>query len=132
MTPESPFIAAMRALAQSAAARGLDDDVAVLEIGGAKIVLTHDMIVQGMHYLPTDPPQDVAWKLVAVNLSDLAGKGTRPIRLLLGFTLAGDDGWDAALVWGLGEASAHFDAPLLGGDTVVLPAGARNWASFGA
>lgn len=123
MTSEPSFIASLRQYATSAAARGLDDDVAVLEIGGATIVLTHDMIVEGVHYLSADPPEDVAWKLVAVNLSDLAGKGARPLGLLLGFTLAGDDAWDAAFVRGLGEASAHFDAPLLGGDTVALPAG---------
>ena len=39
--------------------------------------LTHDTIVEGVHFLPDDPPGDVAWKLVAVNLSDLAAKGAR-------------------------------------------------------
>ncbi|HEY1144796.1 MAG TPA: thiamine-phosphate kinase, partial [Allosphingosinicella sp.] len=105
-------------------ARGLMDDAAVLAIGGKSLVLTHDMIVESVHFLSEDPPEDVAWKLVAVNLSDLAGKGARPLGLLLGFTLAGDDAWDAAFVRGLKAASDHFAAPLLGGDTVSLPAGA--------
>ena len=43
--------------------------------------------------------------------------------MLLGYTL-GDDGWDRAFVDGLGEALAAFDLPLLGGDTVAMPAGA--------
>ena len=63
----------------------------MLEVGGETLVLTHDMIVEGVHYLPGDPPGDVAWKLVAVNLSDLAAKGARPLGVLLGFTL-GDGG----------------------------------------
>ncbi|MGS1016302.1 thiamine-phosphate kinase [Allosphingosinicella humi] len=124
MTSESAFIAAMRALAPDPAARGLMDDAAVLAFGGKNLVLTHDMIVESVHFLSEDPPEDVAWKLVAVNLSDLAGKGARPLGLLLGFTLAGDDAWDAAFVRGFEAAADHFATPLLGGDTVSLPAGA--------
>jgi thiamine-monophosphate kinase len=110
----------MRALAGDPAARGLDDDAAVLEVGGETLVLTHDMIVEGVHFLPGDPPGDVAWKLVAVNLSDLAAKGARPIGALLGFTL-GDAAWDRAFAAGLGEALKAFGLPLLGGDTVSSP-----------
>ncbi len=82
------------------------------------------MIVEGIHYLATDPPQRVAWKLVAVmNLSDLAAKGARPLGVLLGYALSGDDAWDTAFVAGLGQAIAAFNTPLLGGDTVAAPAG---------
>ena len=93
----------------------------MLEVGGETLVLTHDMIVEGVHFLPGDPPADVAWKLVAVNLSDLAAKGARPLGVLLGFTL-GDEGWDKAFAGGLAAALAAFDIPLLGGDTVAAPA----------
>lgn len=120
---EKDFIAALRPLASHAAARGLLDDAAVLEIGGATLVLTHDMIVEGVHFLPSDPPGDVAWKLLAVNLSDLAAKGARPVGALLGYSL-GDDEWDRAFAAGLGEAMDAFGIPLLGGDTVAMPAGA--------
>lgn len=99
------------------------DDAAVLEVGGIRLVLTHDMIVEGVHYLPDDPPGDVAWKLVAVNLSDLAAKGARPVGALLGYAL-GEDEWDRAFAGGLGIALAAFGLPLLGGDTVAMPAGA--------
>jgi len=123
MSGESTFIEALRAFATHPAARGLRDDAAVLEIGGEKLVLTHDMIVEGVHYLPGDPPGDVAWKLVAVNLSDLAAKGARPIGALLGFAL-GEAEWDLAFAEGLKGVLAAFDLPLLGGDTVAMPAGA--------
>jgi thiamine-monophosphate kinase len=120
VSAESAFIDSLRALATHPAARGLGDDAAVLEIGGETLVLTHDMIVEGVHYLPGDPPADVAWKLVAVNLSDLAAKGARPIGVLLGFTL-GDEAWDRAFAEGLASALAAFGIPLLGGDTVSAP-----------
>jgi thiamine-monophosphate kinase len=123
MTTEAAFIAALRALATHPAARGLEDDAAVLDVGGARLVLTHDMIVEGVHYLPGDPPGDVAWKLVAVNLSDLAAKGARPVGVLLGYAL-GESAWDRAFAEGLGTALAAFGLPLLGGDTVAMPAGA--------
>ena len=121
---ESAFIESLRALAAHPAARGLADDAAVLEIGGAALVLTHDMIVEGVHFLPDDPPADVAWKLLAVNLSDLAAKGARPLGALMGYSLAGDAAWDAEFVAGLGTALGAFGLPLLGGDTVAVPAGA--------
>ncbi|HEX8240798.1 MAG TPA: thiamine-phosphate kinase [Allosphingosinicella sp.] len=123
---ESAFIESLRALATHPAARGLLDDAAVLEIGGRSLVLTHDMLVEGVHYLPDDPPGDVAWKLLAVNLSDLAAKGARPLGVLLGYSL-GDREWDEAFVSGLGTALAAFDLPLVGGDT-VRGAGARTLA----
>jgi thiamine-monophosphate kinase len=127
---ESAFIDSLRALAGHPAARGLLDDAAVLEVGGETLVLTHDMIVEGVHYLPGDPPADVAWKLVAVNLSDLAAKGARPIGVLLGFTL-GEEAWDRAFADGLGAALAAFGVPLLGGDTVSAPARVLGLTAIG-
>ena len=121
---EADFIARLRAIATDPAARGLADDAAVL----GDLVLTHDMIVEGIHFLPDDTPQDVAWKLVAVNLSDLAAKGAAPIGVLVGYSL-GDDDWDAAFVEGLDLALRRFGIILLGGDTVRVPAGAPR--SFG-
>jgi thiamine-monophosphate kinase len=120
---ETDFIAALRALATHSGARGLLDDAAVLEVGGARLVLTHDMLVEGVHYLPDDPPGDVAWKLVAVNVSDLAAKGARPVGGLLGYSLAADDAWNAAFASGLATALGTFEMSLLGGDTVSAPAG---------
>jgi thiamine-monophosphate kinase len=113
---ESDFLALLRPLATHPAARGLMDDAAVL----GDLVFTHDVLVEGVHFLPADSPEDVAWKLLAVNLSDLAAKGAVPIGVLLGYPLS-DDNWDRVFVAGLGEALTHFDVPLLGGDTVRGP-----------
>ena len=124
MSAEAELIARLRAIATHPGARGLADDAAVLPSPAGDLVLTHDMIVEGVHYLPTDPAGDVAWKLLAVNLSDLAAKGAAPLGVLMGYALAGDAEWDAAFVAGLGRALDHFAVPLLGGDTVALPAGA--------
>lgn len=126
---ESTFIASLRAFATHPAARGLLDDAAVLPFGGTNLVLTHDVIAEGVHFLPDDPPADVAWKLVAVNLSDLAAKGAVPVGMLAGYQLSGSTEWDAGFARGLGEAAAAFDVPLLGGDTVALPPGSPR--SFG-
>lgn len=122
MSAELNFIEALRTFATHSAARGLNDDAAVLEIGGAKIILTHDTLVEGVHYLHTDPPESVAWKLLGVNLSDLAAKGGIPRGVMMSYTLSDDTDWDARFAAGLGKALAHFGVPLLGGDTVSAPA----------
>lgn len=112
---ELAFIDALRALATDPAARGLVDDAAVIEFGGEALVLTHDMMVEGVHFLPGQDAADVAWKLVATNVSDLAAKGAEPVGVMLGYTLAESD---LRFVEGLGEALAYYGARLLGGDTV--------------
>jgi thiamine-monophosphate kinase len=119
---ESAFVQALRAITTDPAARGLADDCAVLEVGGETLVLTHDMMVEGIHTVPGQDPADIAWKLVATNMSDLAAKGAEPLGVLLGYMLGGDD---ARFVGGLGEALAEYRAPLLGGDTVSTAGGAR-------
>ena len=112
---EPAFLSALRALPLHLSARGLADDAAVLEVGGETLVLTHDVMVEGVHFLATQDIADVAWKLVAVNLSDLAAKGAEPLGVLLGYQLGSDD---AAFLRGLHEALEAFGTPLLGGDTV--------------
>lgn len=115
MSGEAAFIESLRALAHHPAARGLADDAAVLEVGGEAIVLTHDMLVESVHFLPGADWADVAWKLVATNLSDLAAKGAEPLGVLLGFML-GDQ--IERFIDGLSDVLEHYGVPLLGGDTV--------------
>lgn len=118
----------MRRLAPHPAARNLDDDCAVLEIGGECLVLTHDVMAQGVHFLPEQDPADVAWKLVVSNMSDLAAKGAEPIGVLLGYTLGPDNGRFLA---GLEEALEHYGVALLGGDTVSAPAQVLGLTAIG-
>ncbi len=116
---ETEFIAALRALPLHPGASALADDVAVL--GG--MVVTTDTLVEGVHFLDHDPAADVAWKLVATNLSDLAAKGSMPIGVLLNYPLS-DAAWDRGFIDGLSDVLRTHDCPLVGGDTVSLPAGA--------
>ena len=117
MTTESAFINILRGFAKDPAARGLMDDAAVVELGDSCLIITHDMMAEDVHFKSNANPADVAWKLVASNLSDLAAKGALPIGVLLGFML-GDDDWDRAFAAGLEKVLGHYGVALLGGDTV--------------
>jgi thiamine-monophosphate kinase len=121
----------MRGIATNPAARGLLDDAAVLEIGSETLVITHDMMVEGVHWLSDADPADVAWKLVAVNLSDLAAKAAKPVGVMLGYTL-GDNEWDRSFASGLAFALDAFSVPLLGGDSVAGPKDSKRFVGMTA
>jgi len=109
-------------IATDAGAFGLDDDAAVLKMRGEDIVVTTDAIVEGVHFLSSDPPDTLARKALRVNLSDLAAKGAKPAGFVLTLALrSADDAWLAAFARALGEDARLFDCPLLGGDTVSTP-----------
>lgn len=102
-------------------ARGLADDAAVFGVPeGQELVVTTDAMVAGVHFLPGDPPGDVAAKLLRVNLSDLAAMGAEPLAYTLVTALPRDVGedWLAAFAAGLGEDQARFGIHLAGGDSV--------------
>ena len=113
---EPDFIAALRALPLHPGARGLADDCAVLTLGSETLVITHDMMAEGTHFRADADMADVAWKLVATNLSDLAAKGAEPLGVLVGYMLGRDN---ARFLEGLREALEAFATPLLGGDTIA-------------
>lgn len=105
-------------------ALGLEDDVAILAPpAGRELVLTCDAMVAGVHFLPDDPADLVAQKLLRVNLSDLAAKGGHPIGYLLTVSVprATQDEWFAAFARGLAADQARFGLGLLGGDTTSTP-----------
>jgi thiamine-monophosphate kinase len=111
-----------RPLATDAGAFGLTDDAAILKSTGDELVVTTDAIVEGVHFLPGDPPDTIARKALRVNLSDLAAKGAAPAGFVLTLALRGaDDAWLAPFARGLGEDALMFQCPLLGGDTVSTP-----------
>lgn len=120
MIGEAEVIDRLRRIATAPEARGLLDDVAVLD----GLVVTHDSIAEGVHFLPTDPPASVGWKLVTVNLSDLAAKGATPAGALLSLTLAGEGTWESEFLTGVEHACESYDLALIGGDTIALPEGA--------
>lgn len=102
----------------------LADDVALIDgPPGEQYVLTADAIVEGVHFLPADPPAEVAQKLLRVNLSDLAAKGAAPFGYLLttALTTACDESWLADFARGLAADQAHYGIALLGGDSVATP-----------
>jgi len=104
--------------------RGLLDDVAVLPTRpGHDLVLTKDAVVEGVHFLPEDPLDTVAQKLLRVNLSDLAAKGAEPFGYMLACHWSDRCGWPEreAFAEGLARDQKAFGIFLLGGDTVRTP-----------
>lgn len=104
--------------------RGLADDVAVVPSRpGYDLVLTKDAIVEGVHFLPTDPLDTVARKLMRVNLSDLAAKGAEPFGYLLACHWSPRCGWPERMMFadGLRVDQRAFGVALVGGDTVATP-----------
>lgn len=105
-------------------ALGLLDDVALIDgPPGEQYVLKTDAIVEGVHFLPDDPPGQVAQKLLRVNLSDLAAKGATPVGYLLTTALpaACDDAWLEAFAAELAADQATYGIGLLGGNSVATP-----------
>jgi len=120
--------------------RGLADDVALIPSRkGHDLVVTKDALVEGVHFLATDPLDTVAQKLLRVNLSDLAAKGAEPFGYLLACHWSERCGWPErkAFVEGLARDQVEFGVALLGGDTVSTPGPASfsitlmGWAAKG-
>jgi thiamine-monophosphate kinase len=87
------------------------------------LVLAADALVEGVHFLPDDPPGMIARKLLRVNLSDLAAMGAAPLGYLMttAFTRGTPDTWIADFVAGLADDQQRFGLQVLGGDTVATP-----------
>ena len=105
-------------------ALGLTDDAAFLTAEpGFDIVATMDAMVAGVHFLPDDPPDLIARKLVRVNLSDLAAKGAEPTVVMLAAAFPRGTGraWLRAFADGLKQDLDHYGIVLIGGDTVSTP-----------
>jgi thiamine-monophosphate kinase len=111
-----------RPIATDPGAFDLGDDAAVLKADGCDIVVTTDAIVEGVHFLGSDPPDTVARKALRVNLSDLAAKGAVPAGFVLTLALRNaDEAWLKPFAQAIGEDATQFGCPLLGGDTVSTP-----------
>lgn len=105
-------------------ALGLTDDVAFLDVSeGEELVAKTDSVVASVHFLPDDPPDLIARKVLRRNLSDLAAKGAVPRWYLLdaAFPKGVGDAWIAGFARGLAHDQAEFDVSLVGGDTKATP-----------
>ena len=102
---------------------GIGDDCAVLpQREGLETLVTTDMLVEGVHFLLEDiDPYSLGWKSAAVNLSDIAGMGGKPVGTFLSCALPKtlDDDFLKGFFEGYKTLSGRFDCPLLGGDTTA-------------
>lgn len=98
------------------------DDAAVLSPPGGDIVVTVDTMVEDRHFLRAlSSFADVGWKLVAVNVSDLAAMGAQPLAAVVSLCRPDDVSADDvdALYRGMREAADRWSLALVGGDTVA-------------
>jgi thiamine-monophosphate kinase len=98
---------------------GVGDDAAVVEVpAGQQLVVCIDNLVGGVHFPPQTRAEDIAWKALAVNLSDLAAMGASAEWFQMSLTLPKvDEDWLQDFARGLRAASEHFEVQLVGGDT---------------
>ncbi|MBX2805510.1 MAG: thiamine-phosphate kinase [Hyphomicrobiales bacterium] len=105
---------------------GLLDDAASFSIGSdEELVVTTDALVAGVHFFADDLAADIAWKALAVNVSDLAAKAACPLAYSLALALprSVDEEWLKEFAQGLDAAQTAFGIGLSGGDTTVSPDG---------
>ncbi|HUB85258.1 MAG TPA: thiamine-phosphate kinase [Rhizomicrobium sp.] len=103
-------------------AYGLTDDAATIAPpAGEELVVTADLLTEGVHFRTADPPDRIAKKAVRVNLSDLAAKGAKPLGYLLSLALPRrlDMTWLEVFAHGLAEDQNEFAVVLVGGDTTA-------------
>jgi len=107
-----------------AGAFGLTDDcAAITPPPGCDLVVTTDAVIAGVHFLPGEDAGAIAWKALAVNVSDLVAKGAAPLAYVMAvaFPEAPQRAWLAAFADGLRRAQAAFGCSLIGGDTDRAP-----------
>ncbi len=104
--------------------QGIGDDGAVLPRPEANLVVTTDVLVEGVHFSDrTTAPEDVGWRAVAANLSDLAAMGAVPLGITVGLALPGTVAvaWVEAVYRGMVACLREYGGDILGGDVVQSP-----------
>lgn len=98
---------------------GVGDDAAVVEVpAGQQLVVSMDTLIEDTHFPANTSPADIAYKSLAVNLSDLAAMGASPAWFLMSLSLAGDDPhWLSQFANSLKQTADTFGLQLIGGDT---------------
>jgi len=129
-------------LFQFCAADLVGDDAAVLSVReGRSLVVTEDMLVDGVHFslglaspgVHTTSPFDAGWRAVAANLSDLAAMGAAPIGITVGLGIPGDlpVSWLESLYEGMAACLNPWNTPIVGGDVCRSPVLTVAIAAFG-
>ena len=111
----------VRTDADHAIALGIGDDCALIKLqADEEIAITSDMLVAGRHFFADADPELLGRKALAVNLSDLAAMGARPLGFTLAIALpAIDEFWLEAFSKGLFATAKQYSCPLIGGDTTA-------------
>lgn len=99
-----------------------DDGALITPTPGCELVISTDMLAEGTHFLPDTDPEDLGWKTLAVNVSDMAAMGAKPRWATLAIALPdADEAWIAAFARGVFACADAFDIDLIGGDTTRGP-----------
>ncbi len=97
---------------------GIGDDAAVWQQGNATLVASVDTLIEGKHFLSVCRPEDIAYKALAVNLSDFAAMGATPRWFTLALTLPiAHSDWLEKFSHSLFALAKQYDVVLIGGDT---------------
>jgi thiamine-monophosphate kinase len=106
---------------------GIGDDTAVLALtAGSALLATTDLVIEDVHFRRAwAAPEDIGWKAMAVNLSDIAAMGGVPRWALVGLAVPADTAAEdvAAFYRGMRDAAAPHDVAIVGGDTSESPRG---------
>jgi len=117
------LIRARCALARKDVRLGIGDDAALLAPpAGQLLAVSTDTLVEGIHFPKHTPPDDLGWKALAVNLSDLAAVGAQPAWATLNLTLPrAEVRWVEAFAEGFAALAREHAIALIGGDTTQGP-----------
>jgi len=102
---------------------GIGDDCALLSLPeGYELAVTTDTMVENVHFFSGTDPEQLGHKLLAVNLSDLASMGAKPVSVTLALTLPNvDENWLTAFSKGFLSLAERYSVDLIGGDTTSGP-----------
>jgi thiamine-monophosphate kinase len=102
---------------------GVGDDGALIRPApGCELAVSTDMLVAGTHFLPNADPEDLGWKTLAVNVSDMAAMGAQPKWALLAAALpAATESWIEKFARGFFACADEFGIDVIGGDTTKGP-----------
>ena len=102
---------------------GVGDDAALVRVAaGHQLAISSDMSVAGTHFFPDAVPEDIGWKSLAVNVSDMAAMGAMPKWVTLSIALPSiDEAWLAGFSKGFFACAEAFEIDLIGGDTTRGP-----------